>query len=181
VNYKIRRSTRPQAAILKDIRQAQATAEFKDFLPPGISAEQARHGLAAVDWGAGLGFQWDPEDTVSVKTPDEDVEKVSVEASDEGEEDMDETVGTATTNVTMGDTTAPTSSGTDTNDTSKGTNNFFAFNKKFTSSTPAMIRHLRALSKQGKADMLREQEEGAKLVVWGQDHDEGSSHKTPSG
>ncbi|KAF8508193.1 mitochondrial protein Pet127-domain-containing protein, partial [Hysterangium stoloniferum] len=119
VNYSISRSTRPLGDILKDVWEAQEASEFKDFLPPGVSEEQARHGLAAVDWGAGMGLRFDPEDRVSVKTPDDDADEV------------------------------------------------------LSSSTPAMIRRLRALSRQGKADMLREQQTGTKQVVWGVDHDEG--------
>jgi hypothetical protein len=170
VDYKIRQSNRSQAAIWSDLRAAQAAGEFKDFLPTGVSKEQASFGLAAVDWSAGLGLQWDPADKVSVKTTDEDVEgpcNTSTSGAD-GTNSMESTssINTEDNTLTKTDTDASTSTSTSVNPVGAVARTFI--------STPPIIHYLRALSKQGKAEMLKEEEKGTKPVVWGVDQDEGS-------
>lgn len=42
-------------------------------LPEGVSADLVRAQLGSVDWAAGLGFDWDPKNNVSVRRDDEEL------------------------------------------------------------------------------------------------------------
>ncbi|KIJ54277.1 hypothetical protein M422DRAFT_201351 [Sphaerobolus stellatus SS14] len=73
VKYSIKRSRKQRSEIWPTLSsRMQQSKEFKYILPEGVTEAQGKRSLSAVDWAAGIGIQWDPEDRLSISSPDID-------------------------------------------------------------------------------------------------------------
>jgi len=75
VRYNIRRSAKPSEELWASLNaRLQRARLYEAYLPEGVSEELGRKRLASVNWGAGIGIDFDPEDRLSIPSPDIDVQ-----------------------------------------------------------------------------------------------------------